>query len=186
MLFLITSALIPYHLFPVLDAASETLLSNLCSLTKRIQSQSIQKSRVEAVKTFGKNGWKPSVSDGYLWSKWPSFFSIWNFPLHKPEVETDSTFLETSIHEVSPLTYWGKSRFKSFLTRVEIWPNLGRIKPMSTQISNFFPPSFTLSFTLISKLSLCHCKHSVFKILHCSKVICMWVYFTLSTQNIWT
>jgi len=38
--------------------------------------------------------------------------------------------------------------------------------------SNFFP-SFILSLTLISKLSLFYGKHVVFKVLHCSKVIYM-------------
>lgn len=60
---------------------------------KSIQSQSIQKSRTEAVKTFWANEWKASVLDGCLLSTWLNFFSFWDFPLPKPKVGTEALIL---------------------------------------------------------------------------------------------
>lgn len=60
---------------------------------KRIWSQSIQKPRREATKTFWVNGWKPSDLDGCPLSTWLNFFSFWDFPLPKPEVGTEALIL---------------------------------------------------------------------------------------------
>lgn len=142
------------------------------------------------MKTFWVNGLKPSVSDGYLWSMWPNFFSFWHFSLHKAEVETEALvllflrraymkYLHWLTGESPDLShFWWEKNFGSTWAESNSWIQKHFF---------FFPQSFILSLTLISKLSLLYCKHVVFKILHCSKVICMWVYFILSTsKNVWT